>query len=127
MTGLWLSVDDGPPFVWDKKRRFNIRAELDTAFFHLYLGIEQEWKEKGSRQLLEYFPTPRDAVDYIMDTFPIVKRKDEKKYSSYRTKELILEIYDKMTEAIQTGKPYQIILDPPPADPSVAHLPRGGQ
>ena len=32
------------------------------------------------------FPTPRDAVAYIMDTFPIVKRKDEEKWSEYRTK-----------------------------------------
>ena len=33
-----------------------MRAELDAAFFHLY-GIE------------------RDDVDYIMETFPIVKRR----------------------------------------------------
>ena len=72
-----------------------IRAELDAAFFHLY-GIE------------------RDDVDYIMETFPIVKRKDEQRYGSFRTKEFILEIYDAMTEAARTGKPYQTILDPPP-------------
>ncbi len=111
----------GTPFVWDRERRLSIRSELDSAYFHLYLGTKQEWKDKGSKELLEYFPSPRDAVDYIMDTFPIVKRKDEKKYGSYRTKELILEIYDKMTEAIKTGQPCQTILDPPPADPSVAH------
>ena len=28
---------DGPPFRWDEDRRFLIRAELDAAFFHLYL------------------------------------------------------------------------------------------
>lgn len=108
---------DGPPFIWNEERRFKIRAELDAAYFHLYLGTEQGWGEKGSKELLEYFPTPRDAVDYIMETFPIVKRKDEKKYGSYRTKELILEIYDKMAEAIQTGQPYKTILDPPPGPP----------
>ena len=112
---------DGPPFVWDEERRFKIRAELDAAYFHLYLGTEQEWKEKGSNELLEYFPIPRNAVEYIMETFPIVKRKDEAKFGSYRTKELILEIYDKMTEAIVNGTEYQTILEPPPADPSVAH------
>jgi hypothetical protein len=26
-----------------------------------------------------------------------------------------------MGEAIRTGKPYQTLLDPPPADPRVAH------
>ena len=87
--------DDDPPFQWDEERRFVIRAELDAAFFHLY-GIE------------------RDDVDYIMETFPIVKRKDEQRYGSFRTKEFILEIYDAMTEAARTGKPYQTILDPPP-------------
>ena len=61
------------------------------------------------------------AVDYIMDTFPIVKRKDEQKYGDYRTKRVILEIYDKMAEAMRTGIPYKTILDPPPADPRVAH------
>jgi len=35
--------------------------------------------------------------------------------------EVILEIYDEMVEAICTGKPYQTRLDPPPADPRVAH------
>ena len=115
---------DAPPFVWDEERRFKIRAELDAAYFHLYLSTEKQWKEKGSKELLEYFPTPRAAVNYIMDTFPIVKRKDEAKFGSYRTKEVILEIYDKMAEAIKTGQPYQTILDPPPADPSVAHPPR---
>ena len=41
-----------------------------------------------------------------MDTFPIVKRKDEAKFGSYRTKELILEIYDAMQAAIDGGYEY---------------------
>ena len=56
-----------------------------------------------------------------MDTFPIVERKDQTKYGSYRTKEKILEIYEKMSEAIANKKPYETILDPPPADPKQAH------
>ena len=96
---------DGPPFKWDKKRRFLIRCELDAIYFHLY-GID------------------RDDVDYIMETFPIVKRKDDQKYGEYRTKLVILECYDAMAEAMKTGRPYQTILDPPPADPRVAHPPK---
>ena len=38
--------------------------------------------------------------NYIMDTFPIVKRKDEQLYGAFRTKELILNVYDAMAEAI---------------------------
>jgi hypothetical protein len=63
-------------------------TEFDAAFFHLY-GIE------------------RHDVDYIMETFPIVKRKDEQRHSEYRTKRVILEIYDAMQRAIDTGKPYE--------------------
>src|SRR5262249_5306880 len=63
---------EGPPFRWDEERRFLIRCELDAAFFHLY-GIS------------------RDDADYIMETFPIVKRKDEDRFGEYRTKRVILE------------------------------------
>jgi hypothetical protein len=87
--------DDGSPFRWDEQRRSVIRAELDAAFFHLY-GID------------------RADVDYIMEAFPIVKRKDEQRYGIFRTKELILEIYDAMAEAMRTGNRHQTILDPPP-------------
>ena len=95
----------GPPFRWDEERRFLLRCELDAAYFHLY-------------------SIARDDVDYIMDTFPIVKRKDEAAHGEYRTKRVILEIYDAMQQAIETGQPYQTLLDPPPADPRVAHPPR---
>ena len=33
----------GPPFRWDQERRFQLRCELDAAFFHLYLGSDEEW------------------------------------------------------------------------------------
>ena len=36
-------------------------------------------------------------------------------------KRVILEIYDAMQKAMETGEPYQTLLDPPPADPRVAH------
>lgn len=94
----------GQPFRWDEERRFLIRCELDALYFHLY-GIK------------------RDDADHIMEAFPIVKRKDEQKYAEYRTKRVILECYDAMAEATKTGRPYKTILDPPPADPRVAHPP----
>lgn len=93
---------DGPPFRWEPPRRELLRAELDAAFFHLY-GIE------------------RDGVDYIMDTFPIVRRRDEAAHGEYRTKRLILERYDALAECIVNDTEYQTILDPPPAHPSLAH------
>lgn len=98
---------DGPPFRWDPERRFLLRCELDAGFFHLY-GLSH------------------DDADYILDTFPVVRKNDEKAHGEYRTKRVILEIYDAMAEAIRTGQTYQTLLDPPPADPKVAHPPRTG-
>lgn len=95
----------GPPLSWNEHRRFPLRCELDAAIFHLY-GLT------------------RDEVDYIMGTFPIVKRKDEEQFCEYRTKRVILETYDAMQRAIETRTPYQTLLDPPPADPRLAHPPR---
>jgi len=37
-----------------------------------------------------------------METFPIVKRKDEKLYGEYRTKRVIVEMYDEMRRAMET-------------------------
>ena len=126
----------GPPFRWDEERRFQIRCELDAAFFHVYLpaNADGQWcsarkddgcpQDETPEQLAElkgHFPTPRDAVAYIMDTFPIVRRRDEEEYNGdFRTRRVILEIYDAMQEAIRTGQPYQTRLDPPPGPPQDA-------
>ena len=109
----------GPSFRWDRNRRFALRRELDAAFFHFYLGPSDEWGA-DSPHLCEMFRTPRHAVDYIMETFPIVKRKDVAKYGSYRTKERILAIYDEMAECIAKGTEWVSPLDPPPGDPRAA-------
>jgi hypothetical protein len=93
---------DGPPFRWDEERRFRLRCELDAAFFHLY-GIS------------------RDDADFIMDTFRIVRRHDESRHGDYRTKRMILEVYDALKEAMGTSESYRTMLDPPPADHRVAH------
>jgi len=39
---------------------------------------------------------------------------------------VILEIYDRIKRAMDTDEPYQTTLQPPPADPSLAHSPRMG-
>ena len=130
---------DGPPFRWDEERRFLLRCELDAAVFHLYLPAEQngDWRparrsdgcphDETPEQLAELkhrFPTPRAAVAYILDTFPIVRRKDEQRHGEDRTKRTILDIYDAMQASIAADEPYRTRLDPPPADPSRCHLPR---
>ncbi len=64
-----------PPFTWDEERRAQLRADLDALYAHLY-GLT------------------REELDYILETFPIVKRKDEEKYGEYRTKRLVLEAWE---------------------------------
>lgn len=120
---------DGPPFPWDPERRFEIRCELDAAFFHLYLPATREgqWRparvadgnvvdetDKELAALKAHFPIPRDAVAYILVQFPIVRQKDEGKYGRYRTKERILALYDAMQEAQHSGRAWQSALTPPP-------------
>ncbi len=72
-----------------------LRAELDGAFFHLY-GIE------------------RDDVDYILSTFPIVHRNDQARHGEHRTWRLVMEAYDRLAKAIETGEPLTSALDPAP-------------
>ena len=92
----------GTPFRWDPERRFQLRCELDAAFFHLY-GFA------------------REDVDYVMETFPIVRKNEEKAHGEYRTKRVVLETYDALAKAAQTGKPYRTPLDPLPASPGASH------
>jgi len=40
--------------------------------------------------------TPHRSASYIMDSFPIVKRKDEAKHGEYRTQRLVLEAWDRL-------------------------------
>lgn len=130
---------DGPPFRWDEERRFLLRAELDAAFFHLYLPSTPDGRWKPARGwagapvnetadqlavLTKHFPTPRDAVEYVLETFPIVRRKDVQRYGEYRTKRVILDVCDAMQAARAAGRPYRTRLDPPPADPRCRHPPR---
>ncbi|NCD16035.1 MAG: hypothetical protein EOL91_01745 [Actinobacteria bacterium] len=63
---------DGPPFPWDPDRRALLKAELDAAMFHIY-GLT------------------RDEVEHVMDSFPVVRKYDERDYGEYRTRKLVLD------------------------------------
>ena len=62
---------DGEPFIWDEEERRHLRARLDALYFHLY-GLS------------------RDAAEYILATFPIVRREDEAAFGTYRTRDMTL-------------------------------------
>ena len=86
--------DDGAPFIWDPERRFQLRCEIDAAFFHLY-GFT------------------RDDTAYVLDTFPVLERSEEREHGEYRTKRVVLETYDALAAATVKGLPYESPLGPP--------------
>ena len=69
---------DGPPFIWNEEERRHLRARLDALYFHLY-GIT------------------RDDAAYILSTFPIVRREDEARFGTSRTRDLILAYMNALT------------------------------
>ncbi|MBN1581162.1 MAG: hypothetical protein JXA89_10700, partial [Anaerolineae bacterium] len=73
----WAPAGAPPPFVWDEGRRARLRAELDALYAHLY-GLS------------------REELAYVLDTFPIVRRKDEARFGEYRTKRMVLEAFEVM-------------------------------
>jgi len=82
----WVTTDyDLPfsPFIWDEERRLIIRAELDAFFAKIYRFDITD-------------------INYIMSTFPIVKKKEEGKYNEFLSYRLFLEAWDRM-EGVKVG------------------------
>jgi hypothetical protein len=84
--------------------------------YNTLLGVEGDSFPPQAAAYFHRYGIGRDDVDYILETFPIVKRKDEQVHGEYRTKHVILDIYDAMQQAMETGTPYHTRLDPPPAN-----------
>ena len=67
---------EGDPFVWNDSDRRQRRARLDALYFHLY-------------------DINKDDADYMLSTFPIVRRHDEALFNGrYVTRDLILAQMD---------------------------------
>ena len=69
---------DGEPFLWNEEERRHLRARLDALYFHLYC-------------------LSRDDAQYILDTFPIVRREDEAAFGTYRTRDMTLAYMNALT------------------------------
>lgn len=89
--------DYGEPFRWIPERRRLIQAELDAAMFHVY-GLA------------------RSEVGHIIESFTVMKKYEERDHGEFRTKRLVLEVYDAMAHAAATGTAYKTVLDPPPGE-----------
>jgi len=86
--------DDGPPFLWDLDRRFQLQCEIDAAFFHLY-GVA------------------RDDVDYMLGTFDVLQRAQDREHGEFRIRRRVLDTFDALAEAATAGRPYVSPLGPP--------------
>jgi hypothetical protein len=47
-----------------------------------------------------------NVVDFILDTFPVLQRGDKRAYGEYRTKRVVLELYDAFIQTIDSNKSY---------------------
>ncbi|WP_109471965.1 Eco57I restriction-modification methylase domain-containing protein [Ornithinimicrobium cavernae] len=97
IVDFYPKVKAGPPFRWIPQRREILRAELDAAIFRLY-GLA------------------RDEVEHVMESFTVVRKYDERDHGEFRTKRLILEIFDAMAKAARDESGYESPLNPPPGE-----------
>ena len=93
---------DHPPFRWQPDRRVILQAEIDAAVLHLY-GLS------------------RAQAEWLLDSFTVLRKYEEEDHGEFRTKRVVLEIYDQISAAKQAGRTYQTRLKPVPADPSCCH------
>jgi hypothetical protein len=75
---------EGPPFPWDQERRLRLKAELDSFF------------------LLAYGFTPGES-GYILDSFSVLKRREERRSGAFRTKEVTLRVLEEMASCRDKG------------------------
>jgi hypothetical protein len=97
--------DVGPPFRWDVERRTVIKAELNAAFFHI-------------------FGVGREDVEHVLDSFGLVRDREASEFGEFRTKLLILDIFDRIQNAIDSGDTFESSLSPSPGSDEARHQPR---
>jgi hypothetical protein len=71
---------EGPPYRWDTERRADLMAQLDAIYAHLYC-------------------LSADDLAYVLDTFPIVRRRENAALGSYRTKSGVLRYYRELSQS----------------------------
>lgn len=117
----WAEIaEDGiplPPFKWDEERRARLRAELDAVYAKLYgLNRKQlryildpaDLTEKELENILDDYEEVDDPLDeeayrrrcetstFPGETFRVLKEKEIKQYGYYRTRRLILQVWERM-------------------------------
>jgi hypothetical protein len=99
--GLCLPARDGEvpkEALLLEDEREQARAELDALVAHDVFGLE------------------REELSAVLETFPVVRKRDLKKHGDYRTKRLILDCFDEIAKAAREKRPYWSRLCAPHAD-----------
>jgi hypothetical protein len=91
------ALGTGAGHAWDPERRWRLRVELEAIILHK-CGLA------------------RDDAAYVMDTSPIVKRRDEQVQRIFRTKAAINTVYNELAACEAAGHAYV-----PPIDPASGH------
>ena len=76
---------DGPPFPWDEHRRHRLQCELDAVFAHMY---------RLDRSELEWMLDPPAPIE----TFSKLRRTELAEFGEYRTKRLVLQALQQLTQ-----------------------------
>ncbi|WP_058307351.1 Eco57I restriction-modification methylase domain-containing protein [Gracilibacillus massiliensis] len=71
----------GPPFEWDEERRLKIQCKIDAIFFYLY-GLQNY------------------EIEHIMESFNLIRKRDEQNYGSFKTKDTILKYYNELIKVL---------------------------
>jgi type I restriction-modification system DNA methylase subunit len=79
--GVHCGVHDHNPDKRDIGNRAQLRAEIDAYVAHLY-GLS------------------RDDFAYILDTFPVLKKKELKAFGEFMSKRKCLEEYDRLSQVL---------------------------
>lgn len=93
---------EGRPFRWIPERRVLLQAEIDAAVLHLY-GLD------------------RNDAEWLLDSFAVLRKNEERDHHEFRTKILVLDIYDQMAKARVDSTVYRTRLFPSAGDPACCH------
>lgn len=81
---------DGPPFIFDMERRYQLRAELDAYYARMY---------RLNREELSFIldPATVKGPQYPSETFRVLIENEKALFGEYRTARLVLQAFDQLT------------------------------
>ncbi|MEM1880276.1 MAG: hypothetical protein QXE28_04990, partial [Desulfurococcaceae archaeon] len=108
-----------PPFGWDEERRALLRAELDAYYARLYGLTRKQLRyildpadltEKELQDILDPWEEVSDPLDpkgyaerqgrstFPGETFRVLKEKELARFGEYRTRRLVLEAWERLSQ-----------------------------